>query len=200
MRHRNDLILLRIAQGDAYGMASEYCERHPEEPEYAEIREFKRYLGHPAFHTLAPGTYTDDTQMSIAVSEALIEAFIDATYLNIDLGEKIETLSVEHFTDRFFNAFKRDPRNGYSRKFQSILEEAKTPDHLRQLIIPDSTKNGAAMRSVPLGVLKDPTEIVRLAGLQASITHATYEGINSSAAVALMSHYALYDRRGFPSM
>ena len=56
------------------------------------------------------------------------------------------------------------------------------------------------MRSVPLGILHDPKEIVKVAGIQASVTHATYGGVNSSATVALMSHYALYDRRSFSSM
>ena len=56
------------------------------------------------------------------------------------------------------------------------------------------------MRSVPLGVLRKPSDIVKVAGLQAGITHQTWGGVNSSAAVALMSHFALYDRRGFESM
>lgn len=192
MRHPNPNMLLRIAQGDAYAMACEYCERHPDEPEYKELREIKRYLTHPTYHKLAAGTYTDDTQMSIAVSEALIN---DASGLYWD-----NYLTHEQFAEHFFQAFKRDQRDGYSRPFQAVLEEAKDSTHLRQLIHADSNKNGAAMRSVPLGVIHDPKRIIEVASMQASVTHATWGGINSSVAVALMSHYALYDRRDFSCM
>jgi len=192
VRHRNDLMLLRIAQGDAYGMAAEYCKRHPEEPEEKLLYEFKQYLPHPAYHKLAPGTYTDDTQMSIAVSEALIR---DASGLYWE-----GYLKHEQFIQHWFDTFKRDERDGYSRGFQKLLEEATSADALRLSLKADSTKNGAAMRSVPIGVLLDPEDVKRVALIQAGTTHATYEGCTSSVAVALMSHFALYDRRGFPSM
>lgn len=194
MRHPNPNMLLRIAQGDAYAMACEYCERHPEEPEYKELREIKRYLSHPTYHKLPPGTYTDDTQMSIAVAEVLL---YDKTG---DWDDKLEEFGTETFAERFWLAHHRDPRDGYSRPFQRILEEAKDPTHMRQLITPDSNKNGAAMRSVPIGVIKDPKRVIEVAAMQAQVTHATWGGINSSAAVALMSHYALYDRRDFSCM
>jgi ADP-ribosyl-[dinitrogen reductase] hydrolase len=188
MKHRNDLMLLRIAQGDAYGMAREYVKRKDFPELYLQCLEFKQYLQHPTYHKLPPGTYTDDTQMSLAVTEALINA------------QRGVLLTAEVFVQRFFDAFKRDPRDGYSRAFQAILEEATSPDHLRQLIVPTSHANGAAMRSVPIGVIKDPKEVMRIAGMQAATTHASYGGINASIAVALMSHFALYDRREFSSI
>jgi ADP-ribosyl-[dinitrogen reductase] hydrolase len=186
VRHRNDLMLLRSAQGDAYGVASEYCKRHPDEPEEKLLYEFRQYLPHPAYHKLPLGTYTDDTQMSIAVAELLIAK---------DRGAKHED-----FIQAWFDTFKRDERDGYSRNFQRLLEEAKTADGLRLSLKADSTKNGAAMRSVPLGVIADPEWVKTMAMRQAGTTHATYEGVTSSVAVALMSHFALYDRRDFASM
>jgi len=199
MKHRNDNMLLRIAQADAYCMAAEYCERHPDEPEYAELREFKRYLAHPIHVQVRPGMYTDDTQMSIAVAETLLYA---KQYELDPEGDRDwdDDLSAETFVARFHIAFMRDSRYGYSKKFQELLESTRNPDELRLRLRPDSNKNGAAMRSVPIGVIKDPKEIVRIAGLQASTTHATYGGINSSVAVALMSHFALHDHRPFSSM
>ena len=186
MRHRNDLMLLRIAQGDAYGMAREYV-KTSEHPEHvSECLKFERYLAHPSYHKLAPGTFTDDTQMSVGVAEVLIEKGVVAT--------------TEDFYAAWFRCFKRDPRDGYSRAFQAILEEATTVDHLKLLIKPTSNANGAAMRSVPLGVIENVKALVMTAGIQASTTHATYGGVLSSIAVALMSHYALYDRRSFSSM
>lgn len=184
MLHRNDNMLLRIAQGDAYAMAAEYVNRHPEEPEHKELFEFKRYLTHPTYHKLPAGTYTDDTQMSVAVSEALIED---------------PQPSGVAFAAHFFDAFKRDPRDGYSRNFQAILEKCGSLNEFLQTVVPNSTKNGAAMRSVPLGVL-DVYGVMRMAEKQAVITHATPEGIDSSKAVGLMSHFALHDPREFSDM
>lgn len=186
MRHRNDLMLLRIAQGDAYGMAAEYCKRHHEEDEEKLLYQFTQYLPHPSYHKLPPGTYTDDTQMSIALAELMIA--------------KDRSASHEDFVKAWFDTFKRDERDGYSRNFQAILEASKTSDELRLNLRPDSTKNGAAMRSVPLGVIADPEWVKTMAMRQAGTTHATFEGCCSSVAVALMSHFALYDRRDFSSM
>jgi ADP-ribosyl-[dinitrogen reductase] hydrolase len=196
MRYRNDNMLLRIAQGDAYGMAREYV-KSSEHPEHVgQCLKFERYLAHPSYHKLPAGTYTDDTQMSSAIAEALIDSRAIAEVR----GNCEESLSYEGFAGYFFQAFKRDPRDGYSREFQAILEEAKGVTHLRQLIIPNSTANGAAMRSVPIGVLSSPEQVCKIAAMQAMVTHATWGGINSAVSVALMSHFALYDRRDFKSM
>lgn len=193
MRHRNDNMLLRIAQGDAYCMASEYCERHPDELEYAELREIKRYLAHPTFAQVKPGCYTDDAQMSIAVAEYLIDGQRGCVLFP-------ESLTHAGFMQCWFDVFKRDPRYGYSQALQELLTASNTVDEFKTQVRPNSNKNGAAMRSVPLGVIRNVGDLVQVAGLQASTTHATYGGINSSIAVALMSHFALYDRRPFISM
>jgi ADP-ribosylglycohydrolase len=194
VKHRNDLMLLRIAQADAYAMAREYVKTVDFPEHVAECLKLERYLAHPSYHKLPAGTYTDDTQMSIAVAEVLTIAASDGPKAPQGL------LDATTWAAAWFYSFKRDPRDGYSRHFQAILEAATTPDHLRQLMVPNSDKNGAAMRSVPLGVIRRPQELVQVAGLQASTTHATWGGINSSIAVALMSHFALYDRRSFTSM
>lgn len=188
MRWRNDNMLLRIAQGDAYALGAEYVKRkeHPELIERLELFEGYQQHPNPAHGGLRAGSYSDDTQMSIAIAEVLIEKGARASSLD--------------YTDAFFRCFKRDPRDGYSRGFQAILERARTPAELRQLVTPDSNKNGAAMRAVPIGALRDPNDVAAAAGMQASSTHATWGGINSAVIVALMSHYALYDRRSLGSM
>lgn len=188
MLHRNDNMLLRIAQGDAYAMAAEYVNRHPEEPEHKKLFEFKRYLTHPTYHKLPAGTYTDDTQMSIAVTEALLESY------------EAKGISHGRFVDLWYNAFQRDKRDGYSRGFQSLLESANSGQDLLNTIQPCSKKNGAAMRSVPLGVIKDINRLSSVATTQARTTHNTFEGVSSSVLVALMSHFALYDPREFSEM
>lgn len=186
MRHSNPNMLLRMAQGDAYGMAREYVKTKDAPEHVAQVLKFEGYMAHPSYHKLLPGTYTDDTQMSIAVTEVLLKHGFTATGLD--------------YANSFFDVFKRDQRDGYSRKFQAILEEATSSDHMRMLITPNSRANGAAMRSVPIGVLKDPGEVVMAAQAHAAVTHASWGGINSAQSVALMSHFALYDRRGFECM
>lgn len=186
MLKANDNMLLRIAQGDAYGMAYEYVDDTKAPGLREQLLKFEGYCSHPTYHKLPAGTYTDDTQMSIAVSEALL----------FNKNGDCDDLSAENFMDRFFVTFKRDPRNGYSRQFQRILEESRTLFEFKTKLVPCSDANGAAMRSVPLGVLKDPQEVVRVAQLQAACTHAN-GGIEASVAVALMSHFALHDPREF---
>lgn len=178
MKHSSPEMLLRIAQADAYCIACEFVNFHPEEPAYHELRSFTKYLGHPTYHKLKPGQYTDDSQMSIAVAEVLVDG---------------NPHTQKGYREAFFECFKRDPRDGYSRGFQSILEAAQSPDHLKTLIVPKSDKNGAAMRSVPLGVFRTPAMCLSTAELQAKITHDTPGGILSSQAVALMSHFAMWE-------
>ena len=69
MKYPNPLMLLRIAQGDAYGMAVEYI-RPEHEPLREQALNFESYGKHPT-HKILAGQYTDDTQMSIGVAEVI---------------------------------------------------------------------------------------------------------------------------------
>src|SRR5688572_4557338 len=82
MLHPHPDLLLRIAQGDACGMATEFVDDR-------RVREvamrLDAYCQHPTFLDVRAGHYTDDTQMSIAVAEVLLaedpptkERFADA--------------------------------------------------------------------------------------------------------------------------
>jgi ADP-ribosylglycohydrolase len=175
MIHSNPLMLLRIAQGDAYAAAVEYVKPSEHKELFEQSLKFERYLKHPT-HSLGVGQYTDDTQMSIAVAEVMLD------------GKRYSRA----FIDAFVRCFKRDPRDGYARGFQSFLEAVKDTDHFIAQIKPFSDKNGAAMRSVPIGVLSDAKEIMAVAEANANTTHRTPIGVWSSQAVALMSHFALY--------
>jgi ADP-ribosylglycohydrolase len=60
-------MLVELAIGDAFGAGYEYTgrvDRH--ELELA-------YVQHPTHRGTRPGMYTDDTQMSLAIAEALVE-------------------------------------------------------------------------------------------------------------------------------
>lgn len=178
MKHPNPDMLLRIAQADAYCVATEYIKFPRDRALQEEALYFKRYLKHPT-HSLRPGQYSDDTQMSIAVAEVLSNEYENAH-------------SSYSYLKAFYNCFKRDPRTGYSLGFQCLLEAATSPEDLKARIVPISDKNGAAMRSVPLGVFRMPEMVMEVAALQARITHDTPHGVLVSQAVALMSHYALW--------
>lgn len=164
-------MLLRIAQGDAFGMSCEFRRKNLE----AALR-FDSYIRHPEWGPEA-GCYTDDTQMSIAVARCVLS----------------KTLGREDFAHQFVLCYKRDPRpQCYAQGFQSLLDSVWSGSELLRSVNPISSKNGAAMRSVPLGVLSTPSEVMRVAEVQACITHDTYGGVLSSQIVALASHYALY--------
>lgn len=171
----NPQMLLRIAQGDAYGLATEYTS---DSFTLAKAIQFRQYVKHPT-HSLRAGEYSDDTQMSIAVTEVLLE-------------KDPKSLKAEDFADAFVRCFKRDERDGYARGFQALLEEVRDGAELLAKVHPDSDKNGAAMRSVPLGVLPTPELVIKVARLQAAITHNTPGGIRSAVLVGLMSHFALH--------
>ena len=183
-------MLLRIAQGDSYCLATEYI-KHPRDTELQEkVLKFDRYYKHPN-HSLKPGQYSDDTQLSIAVTEVLM---LDGAQ---DMSEA--TLS-RAFVESFVRCFKRDPRDGYSRGFQAILEEIQNADEFVLKIVPNSDKNGACMRAVPIGVLPNVEDVLAVSEMQAKITHNTPEGVWSAQAVAMMSHFALHSDKAFSEM
>jgi ADP-ribosylglycohydrolase len=174
----NSEILLRIAIGDAIALATEYVSDDPDLIRDALL--FKGYLAHPKY-PLKPGAYSDDTQMSISVAEVL-------------LGDD---WSKAAFADSFVRCFHRDPRKGYSRGFQKVLEGVRSGAGLIAALKPHSDKNGAAMRSVPVGFLSDPAQILRVSEEHAKITHDTRDGILSAQTVALMAHFAIHTSEPF---
>ncbi len=178
MRNPNPNMLLRIAQGDAFCAATEYLKFPRDQAVRDQALRFQRFGQHPKHLELKPGWYTDDTQMACAVAEVLISG---------------RPFTREKFADAFVRCFKRDERKGYSGAFQTFLEKVNSGEEFLAKIQPNSDKNGAAMRAVPIGVLPTPEEVLAVAELQAKLTHDTPDGILSAQAVALMSHYALYE-------
>jgi len=180
MLHPNPKMLLRIAQGDAFGMACEFRTAN-----LKAALEFDQYTRHPEWGPEA-GHYTDDTQMSIAITERLIGRRPPKYARPGDLTK-------EAFAEAFVQAYKRDPRPGYAVKFQAFLDSVSSGAEFLLKINPESDKNGAAMRSVPLGVILHEPNLLEVAATQASLTHNTEGGITSSQMVALASRFALYE-------
>lgn len=176
MKNSNPLMLLRIAQGDAYAMAAEYLKSPRDDALLEQILRFEAYQKHPT-HTLRAGQYTDDGQMTVGVTEVLLG------------GRPFTPLSL---ADAWIRCYHRDPREGYARGFQGFLHRTFSGQEFLDNIHNGSEKNGGGMRIVPGGVLPDPQEVVAFARLQAAITHNTPLGLYAAEAVALLSHFALY--------
>jgi ADP-ribosylglycohydrolase len=124
------------------------------------------------------GKYTDDTQMSMAIMEAML------------LGVPWEPRFI---AAKFLEAFKRDVRGGYARRFEKLLTTCSNVDELLKTLIPNSDRSGAAMRSPPLGLIPDIGELMDRVRIQAAITHNTEAGIDAALAAALATHYFAYD-------
>lgn len=179
MKNPNPNMLLRIGQADACAAACEYLKpRHCRKVTERTVR-FTKYVQHPTHLDVAPGQYTDDAEMSTANALVLIE--------------NGPTYTAYMYADAWVREFARSGgRKGYARGFQKFLEGVKTGQEFIDRCKGDSDKNGAAMRAAPFGVLPTPELVVQQAILQAMPTHFTPDGLYSSCAVALASHFALH--------
>ena len=142
------------------------------------------------------GTFTDDTQMTCACAEALLQDVLP--------------LSQEDYAQWFVRVYERDPRGGYSRRVKGALEvSAKFTGELewdvqykKSRIFLDRVNpkgapgNGAVMRAIPVGLISDPNEVVRQSILHASATHGTMASMEATSLIALTAHwyYHIYDK------
>jgi ADP-ribosyl-[dinitrogen reductase] hydrolase len=167
-------MLLELAIGDAYGAGFEYVR----DRRFISLNNnLKCYVKHPT-HRLKPGCYTDDTQMSLAIAELVLDAL---------------PWTPESVAAQFVECFHRDPREGYSGRFYKFLRKTKTGTEFLTAIDPGSEKSGAAMRAGPIGIYRDTAEVIRRCTLQAQLTHNTRDGVAAAVAVSLGMHYFLYD-------
>jgi ADP-ribosylglycohydrolase len=172
----NPDFLLRIGCADAAGAALEFVDSARHRDLVRSVLRLTGYHGHPRHTDHRPGSYTDDTQMSIAVTEVL-------------LGWDHSSLA---FAEGFVAAFQRDPRRGYASGFYNFLCTIRDGSDFLERIKPVSEKIGGGMRAVPLGVIGDPGLLLAISDTQCSTTHGTDIGRFASAVVALMSHWAIY--------
>ena len=169
-------MLVELAIGDAYGGGFEYCT-----PEFvAQHHTVRGYVRHPRHLGKRPGAYTDDTQMTLAVAELLLSG---------------KDWSPRNLAEKFVEVFHRDQRAGYSTRTRSILQASSTGTDLLARITPGKDSSGAAMRVTPVGLLPGIEEVLRLAEVQARVTHDSAGGVESAQAAALAVHYC-YHRLG----
>jgi len=158
-----------MAVADAMGAGfefrpAEFVEKH---------NDLSRYLPHQLSKgDHKPGMYTDDTQMALAIAEFMLS------------GQPLTTLNL---ADAFVDAFKRDPRTGYSAGFYDLLLEVKDGTELLRRLHPHSSKCGGAMRAPVLGLMTDSILCADRAAWQASVTHATPRGMAAASAAALLT-------------
>jgi len=161
------------AIGDAYGFCFEFADE-----KHIQQNNCLVYVQHPEFSDVQPGAYSDDTQMQLAVAELMISG-LAWTKRNIAAS--------------FVNTFKRDPRPGYAKRFYALLDQVVDGDELLEQIVPNSERNGAAMRSPIIGLYNDEKQVIEHARIQATVTHDTAGGTDSAIAAALISHFFVYD-------
>src|SRR5258708_745102 len=148
-------MLIETAVADAFGAGYEYNDEA--------LKKWggdldKGYVQHHKHVGIRPGMYTDDTQMSLAIAEAIICK---------------EPWTPKTIAKHFLKAFLRDQRKGYAHRFQKFLEteENQTPEGFLKNISPESEKSGAAMRVGPIGLVAPSIEkCIEMATIQAEVT------------------------------
>ncbi|MFA6235437.1 MAG: ADP-ribosylglycohydrolase family protein [Bacteroidota bacterium] len=173
-------MFVESAVGDAFGFCYEFAP-----PDFIAKNNdpAQGYIKHPN-RPHVPGTYSDDTQMAIAVAMSLLRA----TAIK---GGSWRDITAHDLAREFVSQFKADPREGYSQGFYELLvkiskNKVDPVDEFLRTVKPHSRKSGGAMRAWPCGLLPTLGEAIDFAVFQASITHATMEGINAAAAVAVL--------------
>jgi ADP-ribosyl-[dinitrogen reductase] hydrolase len=167
-------MLLEIGVGDAYGCGFEYSK-----PTKARPNDLSQFRSHPKWRQ-RPGKYTDDTEMSIAIAELLVE------------GVKWSPVNI---AQKFVDVFHRNgQRTGYAAHFYNFLCSVTSGAEFLLRIMPDSEKSGAAMRSCPLGIIADEQELLRKCEIQARVTHNTDAAVTAAQAAALMTHCFIYNK------
>jgi len=160
---------------DGYGFGFEYAD-----PKFvAKRNNLRTFQSHPKWKT-KPGTYSDDTQMQVALAELMLRQPLPSTWSLGDIAQS------------FLSTFRRDPRKGYAGAFYDFLARVQTPAEFLKGIRPYSDKSGAAMRAPVLGLLKEEQGVIDAAYLQGCLTHATRAGLEAAAASALLTHYTYH--------
>lgn len=180
-------MLLEIGLGDAYGACFEaaderFVKRNNELDDMTYTNHPRKLRKRPEDYNpsiVKNGSYTDDTQMSLAVAEAMLD--------------DNEPWTKESLADRFVEVFQRDQRRGYTTYFLNVLMNSHSGQEMLSKVGGKSNKSGAAMRAGVIGLYPDFLEVVKKAKIQATVTHDSWIGQNSSVGAALMTHYFHYD-------
>ncbi len=168
-------MLVEMAIGDAYGIAWEFVEGA--DIEAVGPNDLSGYRQHPKYPAMGNGRYTDDTQRSLGNAELLLR------------GEGL--LNDHQFAYAYVEGFKRDPRQGYTKRMYELLSSVENVRDFCERIDPSGINNGSIMGAAVLGYLPSIWQVRNAAYNQAMTTH----GVGTfrwAFAIALMAHFFLY--------
>lgn len=128
------------------------------------------------------GTYTDDTQMSIAIVEHLLDMRI---------------FTLDSYADYFLNQYHNDVnRNGFSKRTKALLKENYSDSNgllIDSAMIIPRDSNGCVMRVLPIGLIKNIGKLKQAALMQCVVTHPSLDCILASQTISLFAHYLYYE-------
>lgn len=177
---------LGVAVGDALGMAVETFTAEKIAKTYGRVTTYLRPDGHKWFNGHQAGTYTDDTQLTLAVAEALIEAPLD-----MDAQVKHHVAAFRKTTDGWGNTTRnaiRSLANGGSWATSGLSGNNQ------------GLGNGVVMKIAPVALLGE-LEVQEFVFNLNAMTHPT--GISAGAAAAHVGAISLlskYEQEDLPSL
>lgn len=186
--------LLGLAVGDAIGYPHEFRRTDVvrrilgpagitdfialQDPRFEGTKPFFAGFGHP------PGTYTDDTQMTLALAEGLLDA------PRGDLDEQMAAVGA-----RFVEWARSDDNNrSPGGTCMTGCDNLARGVPWRDAGVAESKGCGSAMRTAPIGLFfTDLDEVERVGRASSLLTHGHPAGLEGAAAAALLVALALRD-------
>ncbi len=168
-------IIFGLAIGDALGYPTEFMS----------LSQIKSAYGHQGIQDLPkrPAIFSDDTQMSIAIAEALIRA-----------GEKDVESIMSHVKDEFIK-WSKSPENNRApgRTCLAGIARMERGHHWSESGILNSKGCGSAMRAAPIGYLyqNDPEKLKEVAHAIGICTHGHPTGDAACIGAAYLVKLAL---------
>ena len=166
--HKFESVLFGLALGDALGYPTEFMK----------LPEIKQFYGAQGIQEPPdPALYTDDTQMSLALAEGLLDAGIDA-----DLNSQMNAVG------KRFVAWRNDLENHRAPGMTCItaVERFERGISWRESGIVHSKGCGSAMRVAPIACLyqHDERRLREVAEASGLITHGHSTAVAASIAAA----------------
>ena len=177
-------MLFEMAIADAYAIAFEFVPDSPDRP-----NNLTAYWQHPTYAEMMPGSYTDDTQRALANATLVL----DWKTANEDQADNAYRALFDPiaYVERYQAVFSRDPRPGYSRRFDAFLRENLNTDPVEfALRLNRKPTNGAVMGAATLGFLPDLRAVKLAASAQALATHS-YAAVPFAQIVAMAAFYTI---------
>ena len=171
-------MLVEMAVADAYAIAWEFTEDQKAENDLTGFHQ------HPTYLELKPGQYTDDTQRAIGNIRVLIGPWDPSVVFN--------PLS---YAKSYVDTYKGDPRDGYSRGFQALLNSVDSGLDLLRTVKRNRASNGSLMGAAPFAFIKDIADLKLASMIQAISTHHPSSVVHAQI-VALAGHYFLDEDMG----